>query len=150
MSKQDRQLDQLLSKLEMDKPSSDFTNDIMQMITADNLSQDAIISKNIPQVEQAPKHMTDLVMDSIIPAHPKSYELLSNKEKRNLILVLAAVTIISSLAAIGSPSVFDHRTIANSIQSLFTSSITISFLVLAAGTGLWIIDQFVRSRIKTN
>jgi len=150
MNSKDQKLDQLLKNLEVDRPSSDFTNDIMQMISSESLSRDALISKNISRVDQAPKHMTDLVMESITPTESKSFELLNKREKRNLILVLLAVIIISGLADSVNPSslVFNFDAITNTVESFFNSSVSTTFLILTAGTGLWIMDQFVRARVR--
>jgi len=152
MISKDQKLDQLLKNLEVDKPSSDFTNDIMEMISSESPMQASNISQNIVAAEQAPKHMTDLVMESIIPAQPKTFEILSTKEKRNLILVLLAAIIITGLASIISPFslALDLESQTKAIELFFTSPQSSAILFLIAGTGLWTIDQYIRSRMQKN
>ena len=78
MKNSNKRITELLKQIEVDKPHSDFSNDIMEMIS-DNALETEInpVLKSVQTIEKAPMHMTDLVVDKIVTDSNKSYSLIS-------------------------------------------------------------------------
>lgn len=146
MSRKDKKLDQLLRNLEVDRPSKDFTDDIMQMIAAESLETDDIHSDSLIKTT-APMHMTDLVMEEILNENKKSYHLLTTKEISIAVVLFAIITATLLISTPSSISSFNSTVITQNIQSIVSATPTSVFVILICGTALYAIDQLIRVRL---
>jgi len=149
MRKKNQQLEQLLRSQKKEQPSDDFTNDIMQMISTDAILSETAIPKSI-KVEQAPKHITNHVMESIIPGQPKSYDILTTIEKRNAIIIFLTITLMCAFIGINAPKAAftDPTSVDIFLSSIISSSPSGALLLLIGGTGLWIADKYIRTKLR--
>lgn len=146
MRKKDEILDQLLRNQDVDKPSADFTNDVVQMIS----DEFALSKLNIGQPEQAPRHVTDLVMEEVISPTAKTYDLLSFQEKRSISICLVCIIILCVWASLTEPTAvfIDTTKVTASINTVVQSLNSGTMLLLIGGTSLWIVDKIIRKKLR--
>ena len=150
MTEKDKKLDHLLKNQIADKPATDFTNDVMHMISASSMNERHLASEIDTPIEQAPKHMTNLVMESINTPRRKAYQLLSFNEIRNLLIASLVVILGAAYIFIQVPStsIIDLEKINQTVNLSINAPVSRILILLVSGTFLWILDQRLRPMAK--
>jgi len=144
MKNSNKRLTELLKQVEVEKPHSDFTNDIMNMITDDAMEMELNpVLKSVQTIEKAPMHMTDLVVEKIMADSNKSYSLINPSELKRAALIMTIGLLISIVLWINSDITFNFQQDSSIDEIIFNV-----FTILISATTLWALDRRMRKRYQ--
>ena len=137
--KKDKKLENILRSIEVDRPSTSFNDDIMNIILNEERVFQLDEIKDI-KIERAPMHMSDMVLDEIISKKQNNrFSILSSSDIKIGIILLAIVFIPTLIACIrfqGLPNL----SISSDLQQLIFNCLLIPICVAI----LWVADRRLR------